>query len=361
MRQTPYSQNNQRRQRNGNYTPFRTSGSLITSTAAAVCCLCIMIAAIAGWRYSDSYFESYVKTTATIVGVEEQVEVEDDGDNTIEYTTEYCPKIQFFTVGEDPARNITTIMDTACDEDVDDFVLGDSVDIRYDPSDPTDVVEAIIPEIIEAAVIGTIAITLICAGCYVLIGIHFYKATKGSDNSSSNIQEQHAYSNNNNSQHSTPSSIPMTNLGVNDTEYNNPYGYSNNNNTYANSEPVGNTYTSSQPVETTASAVIVSPNETQVGSSPSMASAYPEGTTANTGIAAGEEAPPIVGCVLVDDNNNAASSSGGVSQQSYPRSGGSNTYVSPSDLPLNPVVPTSSYVSPSDIREAMATVDRPYR
>mmetsp|Transcript_7257 Transcript_7257/g.17064 ORF Transcript_7257/g.17064 Transcript_7257/m.17064 type:complete len:354 (-) Transcript_7257:122-1183(-) len=353
MRQTPYSQN--QRQRNGNYSAFRTSGSLISSTVAAICCLMLAIGAIAGMMYSDSYFEPWVKTTATIVGVEKrEVEVESNNSKG-KIEVEYCPEIQFFTVGEATVQNITTVLET-CHDDAEEVVVGNPVAIRYDPSDPKDVIEAIVPDIIEAVATGVIAVTAFCSCCCLAIGVHFYKATKASNNNSNNHHGQHQttypYENN----HSTPTStIPMTNLGGNRTEYTGASApYSNNTNAYATSEPFGNnTYTASAPVETSASAVFVSPNEAQSGSAPSMVSALPEGTTENTGIAAGEVAPPIVGCTLVPDNNAPVT-------QTYPRSG-SETYVSPSSLPLNPVTPTSSYVSPSDIHEARATLDRQYQ
>lgn len=253
----------------------------------------------------------------------------------------YCPQIQFSTEGEATNRNITTVLETSCADNPGNVVLGDSVAIRYDPSEPTEAVDAVVPDVIEVAMICVITLSALCSCCYVAIGIVAYKA---SISSASNGEHQTSYTYENNHTHS---SIPMTNVGGNSTQYSESRGYSNNN-TYT---------TSSEPVETTASAVFVAPNEEQPGAATSGVPAFPEGTTANTGIAAGEEAPPMVGCTLISSNNNAASL---VSQeQTYRPSSASQTYVSPSSLPLNPVAPNSSYISPSDIREAMATIDRP--
>lgn len=292
-----------------------------------------MIGAIAGVIYSESYFDPWVTTSGTIVGVEEQI------DRDAPLDIKYCPKIQFFTVGEDTVRNITTVLDSDCENDPEDVDLGDLVEIQYDPSDPTDVVDAFVPDILRYALIGFVVTTVLCSGCFAAIAIHSYKATKNSSNNNGQHQITYPFANN----QSTPSSIPMTNLGGNNAAYADPNGY-NSNNAYGNSEPVGNTY-----AETAPSAVFVSPDGTQLESAPAIVAAYPEGTAANTGIAAGEEAPPLVGCTLLPANNVA------------PPVASSETYASPSDIPLNPVAPTSSYVSPSDIHEAMATVDRRYR
>lgn len=285
--------------------------------------------------FTRSYFSSWNSTQAVIVGVEEPEEFEND----------YCPKIEFQTVKLD--RNITTVLDTSCVDDPDSVVVGDFVSIWYDPSEPTDVVDYEFPNDIDAVMIYTIIASALFSCCYVSIGVLFYKATKSRNNNnstSSNGEHQTSYSFENNH---PPSSIPMTNLGGNNTRYSDPNGYSNNNN---------NIYTSSEPVETTASAVFVSPNAAQPGSSAfSMASVYPEVTTENTGIGAREETPPMVGCALMPSNTASTR------QTNSRLSGGSQTYVSPNSLPLNPVVPTSSYVSPSDIHEARATVNREYR
>lgn len=293
--------------------------------------------------YLDSYFEPWVRATATVVSVDR---VKRQHSNSIEY----CPIIQFDIVSEAYPTNITAVLEDDCDEDFKGVLaVGSKVAIRYDPSEPTDVINADVPAGIDAIMTIVIAITACCSCCYVAIGVFFYKASKKSMNNTNNgagaingePQPSYSYENNN-----TPSSIPMTNLGGNSAQYTDPNGYS-----------INSRYTSSEPVETTASAVFVSPDAEQPISAPSIVYALPEGTTANTGIAAGEE-PPMVGCTLISADNNTSI----VSQQSSSRPlGGSQTYVSPNDLPLNPVAPTSSYVSPSDIREARATLDREYQ
>src|SRR5210317_1497871 len=87
-------------QRNGRYTVFRTDGSLISSTLAAVCCFCVLLGAIAGSVYARSSFASWNTASAIIVGVERD-----------DFEGGYCPRIQFETA---TYQNVTAVLETSC-------------------------------------------------------------------------------------------------------------------------------------------------------------------------------------------------------------------------------------------------------
>jgi len=254
--------------------------------------------------------------------------VDPDDDKWKDYDSEidlkYCPKIQFFTL--DHSRNITAVLKTSCDKDFEDLpAVGDSVDIQYDPSDLSDVVDADIPSNIGIAMVATIVISTLCSCGYVMFGIMLYKAEKAKNNTNS-MQNNHSVPYDNN--HTGPSSIPMSNIGGDSNRYAETSAYNHHN------------YTSNGPVETTASAVPIAQHEVQAQGSAPMVSIFPEGTPTTTAITSGETAPPMVGATLIPSTAER----------------NSQTYVSPASLPT---IPQSTYVSPLEVNQARATANGP--
>mmetsp|Transcript_8443 Transcript_8443/g.20312 ORF Transcript_8443/g.20312 Transcript_8443/m.20312 type:complete len:352 (+) Transcript_8443:200-1255(+) len=348
MRQTLDDSSNQQRQRNGNYSVFRTNGPLVFSSVGALCCLCVLIAGVAGLVYASSYFEPFVETNATIVGTNEMNEFEHSQEKLDPFHNDFdaahCPIIHFFTVGEANPRNITTVLEFGCRENKEDIVMGESVDIRYNPSDPADVYDDYTPEIVEVAMILSISISAFCSCCCVVIGTILYKlikAKKKESDAQDDTHTAHSYANN----LSNPASVQMTNFNGNHTPHAGPNGYNSNEYNNPETDPF-----EAEPIETTLSAEFPAPAvpisstaEAQPAAlSPPIVPVYPEGTHTSTAIAAGDEVPPIVGCTLIPSNPTAVP----------PATPSIQTYTSPSNLPIDP--PGSSYMSPSDIHDAAA-------
>ncbi|CAJ1952839.1 unnamed protein product [Cylindrotheca closterium] len=339
MRQTnplDFHSSSQQRQTNGTGSDCQSICPLIFSSVGGLCCLCVLIGGIAGLVYSSSYFEAFVETQATIIGTTEMDEFQHSNEKldpfNNDFDAKYCPTIQFFTVGGANPRNITTVLEFDCKENKGEIELGETVGIRYDPSDPTDVLDESVPSIVEVAMICVISISALCSSCCVVIGIILYKLLKARNKAQYDTTDSDA------NNFSNPSSVQMANLNVNHTRHMPPNGYNDRNEYNSATDPFER-----GPIETTLSAAFPEP-AVPMHSSPEVhpeaisIPVYPEGTYTSTAIAAGDEVPPIVGCTLIPSDTTTAP----------PRT---QTYVSPSSLPMDP--PESSFVShPSEIHEA---------
>lgn len=336
MSQVPDDSHNQQQRMNGHDSVFRKSVPLIVSSIATICCLFVLIGGFTGLLYSSSYFSDWTEATATIVGAHKMGEFEHSGEKidpfNNDFNAKYCPEIQFRTVGDDTRQNITTVLESDCEEYAGDIVVGDMVDILYDPSNPARVLDAHLPTVVEVAMICVMSISAMCSCCYVVVGIIFYKAIEAR-NKHNHGHEHTAHPHTSNQP--PLSSVQMTNINGHDSR-----------GQYASTDPNQNHNTSTtssttsvQPTTPPSVIPVVPLDEIQAyrEEDPPMVSVYPEGTPTGTAIAVGDAAPPIVGCTLIPPNPPS-------NQQ----------YVNPSTLPLH--TPTSSlYVSPSDIHEAIAS------
>eukprot|EP00980_Cylindrotheca_fusiformis_P008461 scaffold1786_cov138-Cylindrotheca_fusiformis.AAC.19 len=177
--------------------PCCQASALCISIVAMVCCAFLFVSACTGMVYTRTYYGLWMETEATIV-------------KPVYSGDKYCAQIQFETVLHN--GNITTLLDTYCEDQSTDIPVGELITILYDPEDPQDVFEAKLYTTIGISLAIAMGVTVLCS-CGFLICCIFL--CRSSNNNATASQDNNSFHNDN--------SFHNNNTNNNDNTYN-PYG-----------------------------------------------------------------------------------------------------------------------------------------